>query len=180
MDDAACVSSWGERLSIEQLPDPADFVTFTPFIRGVFSQWHATPFSIGERHFATAEQWMMVAKAELFGDAPRAAAILATADPSEQKRHGHLVEGFRQDVWDEWKVTIVYAGNLAKFRQNRGAGRQLRATMPAMLVEANARDWIWGIGLTVDDPAARDPTQWRGSNLLGRILTKVRADIPSA
>jgi ribA/ribD-fused uncharacterized protein len=178
MDDRAATSAWGPRLSIDQLPDPSSFSTFMPFIRGVFSQWHATPFSIGGRRFVTAEQWMMVAKAELFGDAARASAILATVDPAEQKRHGQLVEGFRQDIWDVWKIAIVYTGNLEKFRQNQGAARQLRITAPAMLVEANPRDWIWGVGLAVDDPAARDPAEWRGTNLLGRILTRVRADIP--
>ncbi|QNA86527.1 NADAR family protein [Sphingomonas sp. So64.6b] len=168
---------WGSRLSPADLPDPAHFATFSPFIRGVFSQWHATPFTVGEHRFVTAEQWMMFAKAILFDDVQRAKAIMATVDPAQQKRYGQLVEGFRQDVWDEWKIAIVYTGNLEKFRQNLGAGRQLKATASAMLVEANARDWIWGAGLGMDDPAVRNPAEWRGANLLGRILTKVRADV---
>jgi predicted NAD-dependent protein-ADP-ribosyltransferase YbiA (DUF1768 family) len=46
-----------------------------------------------------------------------------------------------------------------------------------MLVEANPRNTIWGVGLAVDDPAAKVPSQWKGENLLGRILTKVRMDL---
>lgn len=165
------------RLSAEMLPDPAKFEAFHPFIRGVFSQWHPTPFRIEGHQVVTAEQWMMAAKAILFGDERRVAAILATSDPGEQKRHGQMVEGFDQETWDRWKIDIVYLGNLEKFRQNAGAARQLKATGDAMLVEANPRDWIWGVGLSVEDPLVKSPERWLGTNLLGRILTKVRADL---
>ena len=86
----------------------------------------------------------MFAKARLFGDAQRAALILETRDPSGQKRLGQQVIGFDQDQWDEAKVDIVFKGNLAKFEQNAGALRQLKATGNVMLVEPNPRDWIWG------------------------------------
>jgi predicted NAD-dependent protein-ADP-ribosyltransferase YbiA (DUF1768 family) len=32
----------------------------------------------------------------------------------------------------------------------------------------------WGIGLGSDDPAIQNPKKWRGLNVLGKILTKVR------
>jgi predicted NAD-dependent protein-ADP-ribosyltransferase YbiA (DUF1768 family) len=35
-------------------------------------------------------------------------------------------------------------------------------------------DKIWGIGLKATDPAARKPKQWKGLNLLGIALMKVR------
>ena len=161
----------------DDLPSPADFEVFHPFLKGVFSQWHATPFELGGLSFVTAEQWMMFAKAKLFEDAASANAILATNDPSQQKRLGAGVALFQQGVWDRWKTEIVYRGNLAKFSQNAGALRQLSSTSPAMLVEANPRDWIWGIGLSADNPAVNTPADWKGENLLGRILTKVRRDL---
>lgn len=163
----------------DDLPQPGDFRDFHPFIKGVFSQWHPAGFELEGQRFATAEQWMMFSKAGLFGDEDRAAAILATPDPSEQKRLGQQVAGFDPLVWDANKLGIVYRGNLAKFRQNAGALRQLKATGQAMLVEANPRDWIWGAGVAIDDVAVRDPALWRGANLLGRILTLVRAGLSS-
>ena len=161
----------------EDLPSPADFDAFHPFLKGVFSQWHATAFDLEGFGFVTAEQWMMFAKAKLFEDETSADAIRATDDPSEQKRLGASVASFEQDVWDQWKVEIVYRGSLAKFSQNAGARRQLKSTAPAMLVEANPRDWIWGVGLSADNPAVNTYTDWKGENLLGRILTKVRHDV---
>jgi ribA/ribD-fused uncharacterized protein len=159
------------------LPPPELFDSFYPFIKGVFSQWHSTPFQIDGRTIVTAEQWMMFSKARLFGDDSAASAILATDSPDEQKRFGQTVHGFQQETWDRWKVSFVYQGNLAKFSQNAGAARQLKATGDAMLVEANPRDWIWGVGLAIDDPSVHSPAEWKGGNLLGRILTKVRSDL---
>jgi ribA/ribD-fused uncharacterized protein len=164
-------------LSADDLPEPGAYAAFHPFIRGVFSQWHPTVFVIDELRFVTAEQWMMFAKAKLFNDDERAAAILRAEDPAEQKRLGQQIKAFDQERWDRWKITIVYRGNRAKFQQNEGASRQLRSTAPAMLVEANPRDWIWGVGWSFDDPRASDPNEWRGQNLLGRVLTKVRQDL---
>lgn len=164
-------------LTEADLPDPARFTTFHPFIKGVFSQWHTTAFEQDGRTFTTAEQWMMFSKARLFGDEEVASQIMETSDPAEQKRLGQQVRGFEQGLWDAEKIDVVHAGSMAKFGQNPGALRQLRATGDAMLVEANPRDWIWGVGLSVEDPRVHDPTEWRGGNLLGRILTRVRQEL---
>ena len=164
-------------LSESDLPDPSAFETFTPFLKGVFSQWHPTRFRIDGRDFNTAEQWMMFAKACVFEDAEAAQVILATDDPSVQKRLGQQVRGFDGAVWDEVKLGIVLRGNVEKFAQNAGARRQLKATAPSMLVEANPRDWIWGCGLSADDPAIQRPNDWSGENFLGRVLTKVRDQV---
>lgn len=164
-------------IGLADLPDPSGFTAFTPFFKGVFSQWHHTPFDLAGRSFVTAEQWMMFAKASLFHDDAIAARIADSPDPAVQKRLGQEVAGFDQALWDRWKIEIVYRGNMAKFSRNEGALRQLRNTGEAMLVEANPRDWIWGIGRAVDDPGGHAPANWRGQNLLGRILTRVRGDL---
>lgn len=164
-------------LTAEQLPQASDYAAFQPFIKGVFSQWHVTPFNLCDRSFVTAEQWMMFCKATLFEDRERAEQIMGTDDPSMQKRLGALVTPFDQSIWDRWKIEIVYTGNKAKFAQNPGAARQLLQTNPAMLVEANVRDWIWGVGLAIDNPDASEPSKWRGTNFLGRILTLVRSQL---
>jgi len=168
--------SW-PAMTRDDLPTPENFDRFHPFLKDVFSQWHATVFVADGTEFVTAEQWMMYAKARLFEDNAAAAAILATPDPSVQKRLGQQVRGFEHDRWDAAKIGIVYRGNMEKFRQNTGAARRLVATDGAMLVEANPRDWIWGAGLSEQDPGINDPASWRGENLLGRILTKVRAEL---
>jgi ribA/ribD-fused uncharacterized protein len=120
---------------------------------------------------------MMYAKALLFDDHDVAGQIACEVDPAVQKRLGQQVKGFDQGRWDQWKIDIVYRGNFAKFSQNEGAQRQLRNTGDGLLVEANPRDWVWGNGRDIDHPAGHAPMVWRGENLLGLILTKVRMDL---
>jgi ribA/ribD-fused uncharacterized protein len=48
----------------------------------------------------------------------------------------------------------------------------VNATKP--LVEASPYDLIWGVGLGEHHPDVTDKSKWRGLNLLGQALMKVR------
>ena len=48
------------------------------------------------------------------------------------------------------------------------------ATGDTTIGEASPSDSTWGIGLSLKDPTAKDPTKWTGKNLLGKILMSVR------
>ena len=41
----------------------------------------------------------------------------------------------------------------------------------------NGKDTIWGIGLYANDPCVLDEKQWRGQNLLGKVLMRVREEL---
>ena len=75
---------------------------------------------------------------------------------------------------DSERFDIVYRGNVAKFDQDEELGEFLGSTYGTILVEAAGRDVIWGIGLGQNNPKAQNPATWRGRNLLGFVLTKVR------
>lgn len=148
-----------------------------PFMTGYLSQWHRSNFEIETRHFNCAEQYMMYKKASLFGDTAMSERILEAKQPRDHKRMGQQVKGFEGKTWDEHKIKIVTTGNREKFGQNPGLRKKLLATGNDILVEANAKDFIWGAGLAETDPDIFDPTQWRGQNLLGKILMQVRAEL---
>jgi len=68
---------------------------------GYLSQWYWSQFSLDSDTYTTAEMWMMVQKARLFGDEKVAKQMLATTKPQEHKALGRLVKGFDGKVWDE-------------------------------------------------------------------------------
>ena len=142
-----------------------------------FSQWYRCTFTAGGHTFGCAEQYMMHGKALLFGDAEIAAEILAADHPRQHKALGRKVRRFDDAVWKREREAIVLAGNRAKFTQDPALFEQLLATRGTTLVEASPYDRIWGIGLRATDPRAQDPEQWRGQNLLGRILTALRDEL---
>ena len=120
---------------------------------------------------------MMYNKALLFSDLKAAAAILGHSDPKIGKRLGRQVKNFDNLlVWAEHREEIVYAGNKYKFEQNPSLMRELMKTKGTTLVEASPFDRIWGIGLRATDPRAKIKKEWKGQNLLGLILTRLRED----
>lgn len=160
------------------------------FLTNKLSQWARSDFVIDGIRYNCCEQWMMAQKATFFGDKDALDAIMS-ADPSSpefsngpwincprvQKEWGRKVKGFDKAKWEEVAQDVVFAGNLAKFSQNKEFEEFLHNTGDDILAEANPRDPIWGIGLRADDPLAQDQATWRGKNWLGIALMKVRDEI---
>lgn len=124
-----------------------------------------------------AEQYMMHGKAIVFGDREIAEQILAATQPKAQKALGRKVRNFDDVIWKRNREAIVLAGNRLKFTQNEHLKAALIATRGTTLVEASPRDRIWGIGLGAKDPRAQNEAAWKGQNLLGKILTKLREEL---
>ncbi|KLT43737.1 DUF1768-domain-containing protein [Cutaneotrichosporon oleaginosum] len=143
---------------------------------GALSQWHLTSFTEGPHTFTTAEHYMMYHKAMLFEPAA-APAILAAPGPREAKALGRKVANFSPKTWEARCDAIVEQGNYLKFTQNPDAWAVLSParTGTKALVEAAARDAIWGIGMGWERARGRE-AQW-GQNRLGKALTRVRARI---
>jgi ribA/ribD-fused uncharacterized protein len=77
-------------------------------------------------------------------------------------------------VWKQHCFSIVVSASVLKFGQNPKLASFLDATGDSVVVEASPRDRIWGIGMSQNNPAAHDPRQWRGQNLLGFALMAAR------
>ncbi|MFF7320672.1 NADAR family protein [Streptomyces albogriseolus] len=144
------------------------------------SQWWPSPFTVDGVEYATAEHWMMAAKARLFGDAEGERRVLAAGHPSEAKKAGRLVRGFDEEIWRRERFGIVVTGSEHKFAAHGGLRSFLLGTGDRVLVEASPVDRVWGIGLAADDEAATDPARWRGPNLLGFALMEARRRLRDA
>lgn len=139
-----------------------------------FSQWCPSLFMIDNVEYNCAEQYMMAEKALLFGDEKSFHKIMNEMNPRYQKALGRKIKNFNDDVWKEKSVSIVYKGNFAKFSQNEFMKEELLNTGDREIVEASPYDVVWGIGLSDKDDLCLDKKNWRGTNLLGVVLTNLR------
>lgn len=138
------------------------------------SQWWPSPFEVDGERYATAEHYMMAAKAQIFGDEQMRGHILRAQSPAEAKKLGRKVKGFDGATWDAHKVRVVTEASVAKFGSDPALRSYLLGTGTRVLVEASPVDRIWGVGLSADDPKISNPQLWRGENLLGFALMSAR------
>jgi ribA/ribD-fused uncharacterized protein len=136
--------------------------------------WEESPIVFEYVTFKTAEHWMMGQKALLFDDYETYSKILSAKTPAEAKALGRQVANFDESVWQEKRFEIVARGNSHKFGQHKDLEEFLLSTKDSVLVEASPVDKIWGIGLSADNEDACNPKLWKGLNLLGFALMRVR------
>jgi ribA/ribD-fused uncharacterized protein len=139
-----------------------------------FSQWFESPFTIDNITYKTSEHWMMAHKALLFDDRINFEKIISCNKPGEAKELGRQVLNYDEDIWNSKKFDIVKLGNIHKFNQNPVFADYLIKTDDRILVEASPVDAIWGIGLSQNSKDIDNIYAWRGQNLLGFALMKVR------
>ena len=113
-------------------------------------------------------------KANLFGDADSAAAIIAEDNPVRLKQLGKKIKDFKASVWLKELDSVLDKGLTAKFSQNENLGYFLRNTKEDTLVEDNPFDSVFGVGLSLHNPAIFSAKSWKGENKLGQALMRVR------
>ena len=92
----------------------------------------------------------------------------AQINPSSGKKK------FNQKLWDDNIHDIAFRVLYQKFYEDSELIELLLNTKDAIIVEATRKDKIWGIGLDCGDPNIQDKNKWKGQNILGFTLMKVR------
>ena len=144
---------------------------------GYLSNWFLSNFQIDGKMFTSMEQYMMFSKAMLFRDVEIAEQIMGTTDVGKIKALGRAVKQYNDVVWNGMRQIIIYEGLVAKFSQNEELKKLLLSTENAILAECAVQDRIWGIGCSMKDEKRFDMDSWKGQNLLGFALIKVRSDL---
>ncbi|KAK4893834.1 hypothetical protein LTR27_007860 [Elasticomyces elasticus] len=142
---------------------------------GYLSQWYECPFEVDGVTYLTAEMWMMIEKAKLFGDEETAQKMMETTIPAEHQALGRKAKGFDRKKWDQHKSRIVEEGNYHKFTKSKSKPDMLgmlMATGDRELVEASPTDRIWGVGFGAAT-AEENRAGW-GENRLGKAIMAVR------
>jgi ribA/ribD-fused uncharacterized protein len=141
------------------------------------SNWFPLGFYEGATWYPTAEHYMMARKAELFGDNHVRGLILLATSPKEAKALGRKVKNFNEQTWIEHRESIMLDALRAKAANNPIVREFILNSGNTTIAEAAPWDRIWGIGLGPTDPAAMDPTKWKGLNLLGRAYMRLRDEL---
>jgi ribA/ribD-fused uncharacterized protein len=125
------------------------------------------------RKFSSAEKYMMMSKASIFGDSHTLEAMAALDDVKKIKAEGRKVRGFDQEVWDSSNIAAVTIGNYYKMTQNDGLWAFVNEMGDRQYVEGSPVDKVWGVALSWDDPLIEDKSNWKGENRLGQCLDNV-------
>lgn len=143
--------------------------------KACLSNFYPCEFEFNDKMFNFSEQCFMYQKALLFNDFEIAEQILNETDVRQIKALGRKVKDFDNELWDKHKEDFMYNACYAKFSQNDELKDFLLNTGNREIVEASPVDNIWGIGFS-SDRAMENIDKW-GQNLLGKTLTKVRAEL---
>ena len=151
------------------------------FFWGVWpSNWFKCHFTVEYNgktlEFFNSEQYFMWVKAITFGDEEVAEKILEKGkNPKTAKALGREVKNYDDKVWNEKRYQVMVDANLYKYSQNEELKELL--LNPELegkhYVESSPLDKIWGIGVG-ETEALDDESNWRGQNLLGKVLDEVR------
>jgi len=156
-----------------------------------FSNFHYAPFDFHLPEFACHEGWshtiycevsekaIMLTKAALMKDREIFEEIIQTKDPAAVKALGRSVSPWNQALWDAHLEAVAFEVVRQKFASSRQLRDLLFTTGDHVIAEATRNDSIWGIGINVDDPRVQDQRQWRGRNVLGFALMRVREHLRS-
>lgn len=143
-----------------------------------FSNFHKCTFVYDGVEWKSSEQCFMAMKAKYFKDEESYVRILESTTPKEAKALGRKVKNFSFS-WNNVSKSIMFDIVLAKFSQNDDLKSLILSDefKGKKFVEGSPSDKKWGVGMRYTNPAIDDESNWEGSNLLGKVLDKVREQL---
>ena len=136
--------------------------------------WVSEPAIPYDNHtFTSTESLFMYLKAKVFRDDVMAERI-ANAHYDDAKKLGRLIQNFSDEAWERERENAMYIAIKAKL----AVDEVFRDTLLSeeykgkIFVEASPTDKVWGIRRSISE--AYQGKEWRGLNLLGKLLTELR------
>ena len=142
----------------------------------VLSNHAMTDIRYEGRIWTSVEQYWMYHKAKEFDDKEIMKEVLETDNPVKQKSLGRSVKNCNMTVWKDKVPEIIFPILMEKFKQNEGPRKILLDTGSKRLGEATTERY-WGVGMKLADPNVLDVGRWKGENIVGNLLEKVRTKL---
>jgi ribA/ribD-fused uncharacterized protein len=159
-----------------ELPEIVFFFSGNPALNEYkeFSNMHEAPMQIGGITFPTVEHYYQWSKAKQFGAEEIATKILKTPSAKSVKALGQKVTPYDDEAWKGKRREVMMTALNAKFSQHPDILKKLNSTGTKTIAEANPRDKYWGIGTSAETSFAKNPSRWKGENMMGKLLEDVR------
>lgn len=143
---------------------------------GCFSLFSSCEFKdINGLKYSSLIHFTNARKAILFGDHSAHKKIMETKDLSEIIEIGQHIKHFDREKWDKVSSKFTYEGNIYKFSQNEKLFELIFLySLDTIFVNCDQNDPKYGNGLSIKDPNSLNPIEWKGENMLGFQITKVR------
>lgn len=141
-----------------------------------FSNFYPCKIVIDGVEYRSSEQCFMARKASYFGDKETYNEILNANTPEEAKKLGRKVKGYNDYEWANVREEIMYQIVLQKFLQNNDLQMLItrKDLMDKDFVEGSPFDGVWGVKMDYRNAKIDDESNWEGTNLLGKVLCRVR------
>jgi len=120
--------------------------TFFNGVNSIYHQKYIAIFTASHFRYNCVEQFRQHRKALLFDDDVRAAQILDTTEPNEQKRLGLKVTHFKSTDWKQMTSVIMHEANFHKFTQNKKLKQELLSTTGTTIAQACPFRGNWSTG----------------------------------
>ena len=146
------------------------------FWGSAFSNFYPCSFIEGGKVWKNSEQCFMAKKAEYFKDMEILEEILKAETPEKAKKLGRKVKNFDAEKWSKVCFDKMYDAVYAKFSQNNDLKELLLSSdfEGKSFVEGSPFDKVWGVGMDWRNPDIDNEENWKGENLLGKVLTEIR------
>jgi len=133
-------------------PPTKEQFTFFNGINSIYHQEYIAIFTVSGFLYNCVEQFRQHRKALLFDDDVRAAQILDTTEPNEQKRLGLKVKHFVAEEWRKMTNTQMHEAYFNKFTQNKNIEQELLSTTGTTIAQACPFRGDWCTGYYVTEP----------------------------
>lgn len=140
-----------------------------------FSNWFNCDMKYKGHNFHSVEQAYQYAKAIQFNDNSTALKLQYAQTPSDAKQLGWKVSGFKKAEWENIQDGVMKELLMLKF-SDPVLARELRSTGTKVLVEAGL-DEHYAAGLRFTSKSILVSAEWKGENMLGKLLCDVRSGI---
>ena len=147
-------------------------------MESVYSNFHPGKIKDGLNSFADSETFYQFHKASFFDDDETASTILCSKSPRQAKAISYNIKNFNEQAWyHSGKAReVMHKAVLLKFTQNFDLQNHLINNL-GNFIEANPNDKFYSCGYGISHPDVGESSKWEGSNVLGDILSVVRAEL---